>query len=414
MLILAGSLLFTGCGEPEPAVGKGEESLKTIENWRAALDIAGGEIPFGVELIRAEGMIQSFTIRNGEEAIILKGSLLQHVDDSLFVQFPLFDSEIRTLLTGETMSGIWYNHARGNKNRIPFHAQGSSNQRFHVAQEKTPRNFSGRFKVTFVYEESDTSTALALFEQSVQKLTGTFQTPTGDYRFLEGAVEGDSLFLSCFDGAHAFLFKAKADENGNLTGGFWSGDHWYESWTAVPDSKFILSNPDSLTHMLNPKQKFEVSFQNSQGNLISSADDAYAGEPLIVQIMGTWCPNCKDETDFLQEMYEKYNNRGLQMIAIDFESRPDTATALRNIQRMVDYYNLKYEVLYGGKAGRRTAGAAMPMLNHVMSYPTTIFLDRNHMVQRIYTGFSGPANAAAYAKLTSSFEETIQHLLGDS
>jgi len=44
----------------------------------------------------------------------------------------------------------------------------------------------------------------ALFKQTKNKLTGTFLTTTGDYRYLDGIVTGDSLKLSTFDGAHAY------------------------------------------------------------------------------------------------------------------------------------------------------------------------------------------------------------------
>ena len=34
-------------------------------------------------------------------------------------------------------------------------------------------------------------------------------TETGDYRYLDGVVSGSKMYLSAFDGAHAFLFNKK-------------------------------------------------------------------------------------------------------------------------------------------------------------------------------------------------------------
>jgi hypothetical protein len=70
-------------------------------------------------------------------------------------------------------------------------------------------------------------TTVGEFKQVGQKVTGTFLTTTGDYRFLEGTVSGDQLYLSCFDGGHAFLFTAKIADTNTLTDGkFFAGLSW--------------------------------------------------------------------------------------------------------------------------------------------------------------------------------------------
>ena len=66
------------------------------------------------------------------------------------------------------------------------------------------------------------------------RVTGTFLTETGDYRYLEGVVDGDSLKLSCFDGSHAFLFHAALDQD-SFRGRFWSGTHWDRALGRVPE-----------------------------------------------------------------------------------------------------------------------------------------------------------------------------------
>ncbi|MBK6543609.1 MAG: hypothetical protein IPG10_20595 [Flavobacteriales bacterium] len=37
---------------------------------------------------------------------------------------------------------------------------------------------------------------------------------------------------------------------------------------------------------------------------------------------------------------------------------------------------MKYDILYAGSANKEIAGAKLPFLDHVMSYPTCIFIDR--------------------------------------
>ena len=50
------------------------------------------------------------------------------------------------------------------------------------------------------------------------------------------------------------------------------------------------------------------------------------------------------------------------------------------------------------------------MLNHILSYPTMIFIDRNENVRRIHTGFSGPATEE-YQEFTEDFENFVTQLL---
>ena len=51
------------------------------------------------------------------------------------------------------------------------------------------------------------------------------------------------------------------------------------------------------------------------------------------------------------------------------------------------------------------------MLNHVLSYPTSIFIDKKGKVRKIHTGFNGPATGDKYTEFTKNFEEFINELL---
>ena len=51
------------------------------------------------------------------------------------------------------------------------------------------------------------------FQKDGDVVTGTFRTKTGDYRYLEGVMDGNRLKLSTFDGAHAFLFTATVSDS---------------------------------------------------------------------------------------------------------------------------------------------------------------------------------------------------------
>lgn len=377
--------------------------------WRGVLKLTAEEIPFN---FRYDPGAKSpmMTILNADEEIEVTEITLK--GDTTVIQLPWFDSEFRVVVQENAIDGFWHNHARKNKNRIAFAATKGSH-RFMEQPEAPSANMTGYWEVTFVYKETDTSKANGHFIQRGNALTGTFMTPTGDYRFLEGSMNGDQLLLSCFDGAHAFLFKAQLQADGALVGGFWSGDHWYEDWTAIRNAgQYKLPDPDSLT-WVKPGERFAFSFPNAEGETVSLDDPQYDDKVVVVQVMGTWCPNCKDETAFLADFYREHKDKGLEVVALAFERTDEFAKAQRLLKRMKAAFGLEYEMLHAGRAGRETAGSALPMLNHVMSYPTTIFLDRNKAVRRVHTGFNGPATGDRYTRFVEDFTDFVLGLLSE-
>ena len=88
---------------------------------------------------------------------------------------------------------------------------------------------SGRWAVTFTSDVGKPEAAVGEFTQSGDAVSGTFLAETGDHRFLAGQMQGDELYLSTFDGAHAFLYKAKVDSDGALAGDFWVGTAHHET-----------------------------------------------------------------------------------------------------------------------------------------------------------------------------------------
>ena len=101
------------------------------------------------------------------------------------------------------------------------------------------------------------------------------------------------------------------------------------------------------------------------------------------------------------------------MIALAFERYGATDDrSVAAIQRYRDDIKPPWPVLLAGGFDKDEAGRALPMLNKVISYPTLLFVDRNNTVQRIHTGFNGPATSK-FQDFTRSFDASIQDLLAD-
>ena len=294
--------------------------------------------------------------------------------------------------------------------RITFRAVHGKDYRFTDLQKTPATDISGRWETTFGVDTDNPYKAVGIFEQQNNHLTGTFQTETGDYRYLEGTVQGNKFYLSCFDGAHAFLFEGKIQEDNTLLGAFLSGKHYKTLWQATRNEDYVLTNPDSLTFLNPGYTHFDFAFENVEGKTISLSDPQFDNKIKLVQIMGTWCPNCLDETRFLQEYMQNNKNPDITWISLAFERYRDKAKAIAVLQNYKKSLLLDHEILLAGYANKKEAAEVLPMLNHVLSYPTLIFIDKNNTVRRIHTGFSGPATQD-YADFVKEFDTFVRQLL---
>ena len=405
-LLLSGFLI--GCSSG----GNVETPHRTHEPhtgmWRMELQLGEVRLPFLFELDK-DSSGWAVIVHNGEERITVHDIEFRH--DTVHVRMPLYDSEFRGVLHNDsTLAGHWYNHLKGPDYTIPFVARASRTDRFPDGLARS-MDVSGNWHVRFSGSTPDSYEALGMFQQRTDGYaTGTFVTETGDYRFLEGSVQGDSLMLSCFDGSHAFLFKAGL-RNDSLVGRFWSGTHWQEPWVAGRDPGFHLRDPDSLTFLKEGYDMIDFRFPGLDGDSISPKDARYAGKVLLVQVMGSWCPNCVDETRLLTELYRTYHDAGLEVIALAFEKHPEEQRALEALARFRDALQVPYAIGYAGLAAKEEAGRKLPFLDHVMSYPTCIFVDRKGMVRRIRTGFYGPGTGEHYVNYRRNLELFLQEML---
>jgi thiol-disulfide isomerase/thioredoxin len=215
--------------------------------------------------------------------------------------------------------------------------------------------------------------------------------------------------LAAFDGSHAFYFSGKLI-NGEIQGEFFSGKHYQKKWTANRDEIFKLRNPDSLTFLVK-KDTFAFKLKDLEGKEFLFPNEQFKNKITIVQIMGTWCPNCLDETKFLKEMYAKYHQAGLEIISVAYETPSIFEEQVQKVKLLKTRLNLDFTFLIGGQANKALASEQFSMLNQITSYPTTIFLDKNGQVTKIHTGFNGPGTGKVYTDFIKETEDFLKELL---
>lgn len=399
-------LALSGCAQPRE-----REVIPRTGAWRMEMDLAGEVLPFQFELQRGADQTWTASIKNASETIAVKDIELHH--DTFVMRMPLFDSEFRGLVLNDSViQGEWYNHLKGPDYRIHFVAHAGKTHRFEGPSNGTGR-FAGTWETHFSAGTADAYNAIGIFEQGPEgRATGTFVTETGDYRFLEGSVHNDSLWLSCFDGSHAFLFNATL-RGDSIMGRFRSGTHWQEAWTGVRNPDYELRNPDSLTFLKEGYDMADFTFPDLEGNDISPHDPRFRNKVLLLQVMGSWCPNCVDETVLLKDLHEEYAAQGLDVIAIAFEKYMDDTKAIEGLKRYKATLGVPYTMVYAGMASKEQAAAKLPFLDHVMSYPTCIFVDRAGKVRRIRTGFYGPSTGKHYEAYKRNLRHFVEQLLSE-
>jgi peroxiredoxin len=376
--------------------------------WRGVLTLNDStELPFNFE-IKNTGQEFFMDIINADEHI--KATEFSFEGDSVFIKMPVFNSEFRLKCSASFMTGVWINRSRKEATSIPFTAVYNQTQRFLIAGKTHPL-IKERWKVTFEPGTKDEYFSVGMFQTINTKTIGTFTTETGDYRYLQGFSDDKKFMVSCFDGAHAYLFHADRKDGNLVNGHFYSGKSGHEKWLAVPDATFELRDPYALTYLKPGYEKMDFSFKNLEGKTVSLSDEKFKNKVIIVQLMGTWCPNCMDETKFLSSFYQTYKDKGVEVIGLAFERTTDLNKAIGNVNRLKTRFGATYEFLITGKTGKDEASDALPMLNGVMAFPTTIYIDKKGTVRKIYTGFNGPATGEKYTTYVQETTAFIEQLL---
>jgi thiol-disulfide isomerase/thioredoxin len=376
--------------------------------WHAAIKTQSGkEIPFTFAVTDVGGK-KHLAIINGSERF--KVDDVKTAGDSVWIHMPLFDADLKGKFEGNILKGQWIKHLPNREATADFYAV-AGNYRFFKSPSASAYNVNGRWSAIFASGD----TTVAEFKQLGTKVTGTFLTTTGDYRFLEGVVNKDSLYLSTFDGTHAYLFTAKIKDNHTLTGGKqYAGYAGTDKWEAVKNANAKLPDAYSLTYLKPGAKKMDFTFTDLDGKKVSLSDARFKNKVVILQIMGSWCPNCMDETAYLVNFYKKYHPKGVEVVGLAYERSTDFNRSKKSIEQLKDRFGVTYPLLVTGyTSDKKELTKSLPVLANFLGFPTTIIIDKKGDVRKIHTGFSGPGTGKYYTEFTTEFEKLNDELLAE-
>tara|TARA_B100000809_G_scaffold253770_1_gene290149 strand:- start:57 stop:1274 length:1218 start_codon:yes stop_codon:yes gene_type:complete len=374
--------------------------------WRAELQLTETEmLPFNFEVTSRDAL----KIFNANEVIMITD--IEYSNDTIIIKMPVFEGYIEAVVKNGRLNGNFIK--QGLDRMVPFSAEIGNKTRFQLKTQIPSQNVTGNWETIFSpNSEEDSYIAKGTFEQKGNTVTGTFRTTTGDYRYLEGVMDGSAMKLSTFDGAHAFLFTAEVNDS-IMNGEFYSGNHWKEPFTAKRNENYELPSANDLTFLNPGYDALEFTFPDADGNQISLSDDKFKNKVVIAQIMGTWCPNCLDESKYYSEFYNTNSEKDIEFVALAFEYAKTKEKAFSSINRLKNDIGIQYPILLAqyGTSSKFKAQEKLPMLNHILSYPTSIFIDKKGKVRKIHTGFNGPATGEKFAEFKAEFTGFVEELL---
>jgi thiol-disulfide isomerase/thioredoxin len=242
-------------------------------------------------------------------------------------------------------------------------------------------------------------------------LSGTILTPSGDWGTMTGQFAYGKMQITRFDVINARLLRAQLNANGQLEGMVDLGQG--EAPRKVLAERVSATAPVAVqnTKVKNPLEPFKFTGLDLDGKPVSSTDPRFKNKAIVIEITGTWCPNCYDEAPLLKDLYARYQAQGLEVIGLSFEYTGDTKRDLEQIKIFRDKHNISYLSLLGGSTENDDIAQKLPQLVNFGAYPTTIFIGRDGLVKKIHAGFDGPATGERHTRLKAEFEATVKELL---
>lgn len=400
-LFLIVCFFISGCSTPE----------KGFENgiWRGVMVTDSAiSIPFNFEVYDSAGTKQVAYI-NGQERLNINQVVTR--GDSVIISTPMYETEIRAVLTDEGLEGEWVRSLPDRQQRMPFTASSNTSWRFASTGGEADASIAGRWSAVIRRDGTiDSTLAVGEFRQTGAQVSGTFLTNVGDYRFLSGEMEGNTFSMSAYAGAAPMLFEGTL-QGDQISGRMYSGPASQSTWEARKNDQAALEDAYQITR-LKPGAKLAFDFQDTEGNKVSLSDERFQNKVVVIQFVGSWCPNCMDETAFLSPFYKKYRDKGLEIIGLAYERYAEPEKAKKAVKNLMNRFDVSYPVLLTGYSNRPgQVLESLPALENFSAFPTTIILDKKGEVYSIHSGFDGPATGDAYHRYIASFEGTINKLI---
>jgi len=369
--------------------------------WRAALDLAGGALQFSIEVDSAPS---SLTARLCNGPSCQPFSAVGVSGDTVVFELADYAATIRAVRRGDSLVGAYSNVGNRGPRTIPFRAS-----RGRWRPEPAAQQLLGSWDAWFGIEGRQTPRVLEL-GNAADGLVGTVLSNSGDYGAFWGGASGAEFTLGHFDGSFVYMMTGELVGD-TLRGVFHAGLRSQTPFIAVRSRGGPHLKPPTEVTRADTSAPFQFAFPGLDGAVVTNADPRFRGKVVMVDIFGTWCPNCHDAAPTLVELYRTYHAQGFEVVSLAYEVTGDPAVDGALVRRFRNKFGIPWPILLAGVNDTDLTAATLPQLQGFTAYPTLLFLDRTGRVRIVHAGFYGPATGAQFTRLQADLRSYVEQLL---
>jgi len=380
--------------------------------WEATVEVKvqGGrslDVPFRFEIKCGEASCAEpgGSFFNGDDKVTATSG--RFANGALVLSFDEYGTRLEAALKDGRLDGSYDRGTRGAP--YPFHAR-----RFVPIQTggRVIPAIAGYWNVQVKSSKGESAWQL-IVRQSAAEASAAILRIDGDTGTLTGSYRDGRFVLSHFSGARPLRLELTPRADGTLT----LVQNADAPLTAVRADQALAkglpqpSDPSRFTSVVDPTEPLRFSFPDLDGHTVSNTDERFRRKVVIVNISGSWCPNCHDETPFLVELYKQYHGRGLEIVSLSFEEQAQLKNPVR-LRAFVKHYGVTYTVLLPGEP--QELNDKLPQGVNLNSFPTTFILGRDGTVRGAHAGFPGKASGKFHDEVKAETTATVERLLAEN
>jgi peroxiredoxin len=387
--------------------------------WEGAATVRGQQVPVHLQISGQPSALKAVLINGPEQA---PASSATFKDGKLLITFNYYARSLEATLDGNQLTGTFGlispgTPAHPSAPRVPLTLHPAAT----ASVASAGPDIKGDWEIAVASSKGESAWQLRVQPtKQAAVVHAVIQRIDGDTGSLYGSWDGHQYTVSHFTAAGPALYSLTPQDNGTL---LVSNLIAAESQKAqardlvarrpADARKQNLAAPTESTeqtHVKDPSAPFAFSFPNLAGKQVSNTDPEFNGKVVIVAIGGSWCPNCHDEAPFLESLYKKFHDKGLEIVNLSFEEEDQLKDPTR-LRAFVQRYGLTYPVLVAGTPDE--LNEKVPQGDHLNCWPTSFILGRDGRVKEVHAGFAGPANPPAHAALEREVTATLEKLLAE-
>jgi thiol-disulfide isomerase/thioredoxin len=369
--------------------------------WDGIVTVNGVEVPFRFELALQRGKA-SGAFFNGDERV--RSTAGTFSDAALSLDFAHYQSRL---------SATWADGRLAGSYERPGSTYGFSAVPHTAAVRPATGvapSIAGPWEMAVKSPKGESAWRLFV-RQSGAQVSASILRVDGDTGLLEGSYQGGRFVLSHFSGARPLLLELTPSED-DLSIVENGKTHYTAVRSEVARSRNLPepADPARWTTLRDPTEPLRFSGKTLGGDEVNESDPRFKGKVVVLDIMGSWCPNCHDEAPYLAALDRKYRKRGLVVVSLSFED----AEQLKNPSRLrafIERYGVEHTVLLGGEPAELKQ--KLPQAVNCNTWPVTFFIGRDGLVRSIHAGFAGKATGEAHEDLKQELSALVERLLAE-